>query len=40
MDMLMTTDASIELVAHNFLKGNYSLDLGAVVNSPAGSEKS
>ncbi|MGA7578194.1 MAG: PEP/pyruvate-binding domain-containing protein [Desulfobaccales bacterium] len=35
MDMLMTTDASIELVAHNFLEGNYSLDMGAVVNSPA-----
>lgn len=35
MDMLMTTEASIELVAHNFLEGNYSLDLGAVVNSPA-----
>ncbi|MGD0972053.1 MAG: PEP/pyruvate-binding domain-containing protein [Desulfobaccales bacterium] len=35
MDMLMTTEASIELVAHNFLEGNYTLDLGAVVDSPA-----
>ena len=35
LDMLMVSEASVELVAKNFLAGNYSLDLGAVVSSPA-----
>jgi hypothetical protein len=27
--MLMTSEAGVEAVAQNFLRGNYSLDLGA-----------
>ena len=30
MDMLMTSEASVELVARNFLAGNYGLDLGTL----------
>lgn len=30
MDMLMTSEASVELVAKNFLAGNYGLELGAL----------
>ena len=33
MDMLMVSEASVELVAKNFLAGNYGLDLGAMENS-------
>ena len=31
MDMLMTSEASVEAVAQNFLKGNYSLDMAAIL---------
>ena len=36
LDMLMTSEASVELVARNFLAGNYGLDLGRLAsgNSP------
>jgi len=30
MDMLMTSEAGVEAVAHNFLQGNYSLDMEAI----------
>ncbi len=35
MDMLMTSEASIEAVAKNFLEGNYALDLAALEPSAA-----
>ena len=30
LDMLMTSEASVEAVAQNFLQGNYSLDMAAI----------
>ncbi|MCL4502194.1 MAG: PEP-utilizing enzyme, partial [Deltaproteobacteria bacterium] len=36
MDMLMVSEASVELVAKNFLAGNYSLDLSALGNATSG----
>jgi pyruvate,water dikinase len=35
MDMLMVSEASVELVAKNFLAGNYGLDLSALENAAA-----
>ena len=35
MDMLMTSEASVELVARNFLEGNYHLDLNSCNDSAA-----
>jgi hypothetical protein len=35
MDMLMTSEVSVEAVARNFLAGNYSLDLDAFATVPA-----
>ena len=36
LDMLMVSEASVELVAKNFLAGNYGLDLSAMENAAAG----
>ena len=36
LDMLMVSEASVELVAKNFLAGNYRLDLNAMENAAAG----
>ena len=36
LDMLMVSEASVELVAKNFLAGNYGLDLSALENDAAG----
>ncbi len=36
MDMLMTSEVSVEAVAQNFLKGNYTLDFAALEKAPAG----
>ncbi|MBU4354378.1 MAG: phosphoenolpyruvate synthase, partial [Proteobacteria bacterium] len=36
MDMLMTSEAGVEAVAQNFLQGNYSLDMEAIIPSPEG----
>ena len=33
MDMLMTSEAGVEAVAQNFLRGNYSLDMEAIAGS-------
>jgi len=33
MDMLMTSEISVEAVAQNFLKGNYGLDMEAITES-------
>jgi pyruvate,water dikinase len=35
MDMLMTSEISVETVAKNFLQGNYALDLNALASIPA-----
>jgi pyruvate,water dikinase len=35
MDMLMTSETSVEAVARNFLTGNYSLDIAALEKTPA-----
>jgi pyruvate,water dikinase len=35
MDMLMTSEAGVEAVAHNFLQGNYSLGIEAIAGSDA-----
>jgi pyruvate, water dikinase len=32
LDMLMTSEAGVEAVAHNFLQGNYGLDREAMAN--------
>jgi pyruvate,water dikinase len=37
MDMLMTSEVSVEAVAQNFLAGNYSLDLATLAETPAAS---
>ncbi len=37
MDMLMTSEASVEAVAKNFLAGNYSLDLASPANAASQS---
>lgn len=34
MDMLMTSEISVEAVARNFLQGNYSLDMEAIASQP------
>jgi len=36
MDMLMTSEVSVEAVAQNFLAGNYTLDFAALEQTPVG----
>ena len=38
LDMLMVSEASVELVAKNFLAGNYGLDLSAMENTAPRNE--
>jgi pyruvate,water dikinase len=38
MDMLMVSEASVELVAKNFLQGNYRLDMDNFQDSPRAEE--
>jgi pyruvate,water dikinase len=39
MDMLMTSEASIEAVAQNFLQGNYSLDMEALTGAETARDR-